>query len=99
MTEYQKQRRVPRIALPSRPAARTRVTEAVRLLDVSLNGARVEHLNLLRPGAYLSVDGLAGDRDVPKISATVAERGYPAETIDLILGENFPRVFRSVPKA
>lgn len=52
----------------------------------------------MRPGAYLSVDGLAGDRDVPKIPAMLAERGYPAGTIDMILGENFLRVFRSVLK-
>lgn len=56
MTEYQKQRRVPRITLPGRAAARTRAIETVRLLDVSLSGARVEHLNLLRPGAPCSVE-------------------------------------------
>jgi membrane dipeptidase len=50
----------------------------------------------MRPGAYLSVDGLAGDRDVPKIPVLLAERGYPSETIDLIMGENFLRVFRTV---
>ena len=56
MTEYQKQRRVPRITLPGRAAARTRAIETVRLLDVSLSGARVEHLNLLRPGAPCTVE-------------------------------------------
>ena len=56
MTEYQKQRRVPRITLPDRPAARTRVSETVHLLDVSLTGARVEHLNILRPGAPCTVE-------------------------------------------
>ena len=56
MTEYQKQRRVPRITLPDRPAARTRVSETVHLLDVSLTGARVEHLNILRPGASCTVE-------------------------------------------
>jgi hypothetical protein len=30
----------------------------------------------MRKGAHLSVDGLAGDHDVPKIP-TLAERGYP----------------------
>jgi membrane dipeptidase len=52
----------------------------------------------MRPGAYLSVDGLAGDHDVPKIPAMLAERGHPADTIDLIMGENFLRVFKAVLK-
>jgi len=56
MTECQKQRRVPRIPLPDRPAARTRVSETVHLLDVSLTGARLEHLNILRPGAPCTVE-------------------------------------------
>ena len=51
MTDYQKQREVPRIALPQRPTARARATLEVRLLDLSLKGARIEHLNLLRPGS------------------------------------------------
>jgi membrane dipeptidase len=53
----------------------------------------------MRPGAYLSVDGLSGDQDVPKIPALLAERGYPAETIDLIMGGNFLRVFKAVLKS
>jgi membrane dipeptidase len=52
----------------------------------------------MRKGAHLSVEGLAGDRDVPKIPALLAERGYAPDTIDLIMGENFLRVFRSVFK-
>jgi len=52
----------------------------------------------MRAGAYLSVDGLAGDRDVPKIPALLAERGYPADTIELIMGGNFLRVFKAVLK-
>jgi membrane dipeptidase len=50
----------------------------------------------MRKGAYLSVEGLAGDHDVPKIPFLLAERGYPAATIDLIMGKNFLRVFRTV---
>lgn len=53
----------------------------------------------MRKGAHLSVDGLAGDHDVPKIPALLAERGYTPDAIDLIMGENFLRVFRSVFKA
>ena len=52
----------------------------------------------MRPRAYLSVDGLAGDHDVPKIPALLAERGYPPEAIDLIMGENFLRVFKAILK-
>ncbi len=54
--QHQTPRRAPRIALPSQPAARTRATETVRLLDLSLNGARVEHLNILRPGTACSLE-------------------------------------------
>lgn len=34
-------------------------------------------------GRSLSVEGLAGDQDVPKITVLLAERGYPPDTIDL----------------
>ena len=54
--EYQKRRRVLRITLPSHPAAQTRATETVRLLDLSLFGARVEHLNILRPGTACQLE-------------------------------------------
>ena len=50
----------------------------------------------MRKGAFLSVDGLAGDADVPKLPAQLAQRGYPPDTIDMIMGENFLRVFRTV---
>jgi hypothetical protein len=56
MTEHQEHRRMPRVPLPGRPAARTRVTETVRLVDLSLTGVRLEHLNLLRPGATCTVE-------------------------------------------
>jgi hypothetical protein len=50
MTDHQKQRAVPRITLPGPPTARTHATFEVRLLDLSLKGARIEHMQLLRPG-------------------------------------------------
>jgi len=56
MTESQEHRRAPRISFPGRPAARTRVTETVRILDLSLNGVRLEHLNLLRPGSTCTLE-------------------------------------------
>ncbi|HWT80473.1 MAG TPA: membrane dipeptidase, partial [Candidatus Methylomirabilis sp.] len=51
------------------------------------------------PRRMRPVEGLSGDRDVPKIPAILAERGYPPETIDLIMGENFMRVFKPVLKS
>jgi membrane dipeptidase len=57
----------------------------------------VERLGMHR-GAYLSVDGLESDRDVPKIPGILAERGYSPDTIDLIMGENCLRVFKDVLK-
>lgn len=56
MTERQEHRGMPRIPLPGRPTARTRVTETVRIVDLSLTGVRLEHLNLLRPGAACTVE-------------------------------------------
>jgi membrane dipeptidase len=50
----------------------------------------------MRKGAYLSVEGLESDADVPKIPAMLAERGYDRRTIDGIMGENFMRVFQAV---
>jgi len=42
---------VPRlIDVPGRPLVRARAIQEVRLLDLSLKGARIEHLDLLHPG-------------------------------------------------
>jgi microsomal dipeptidase-like Zn-dependent dipeptidase len=49
----------------------------------------------LRKGASLSVQGLERDADVRKIPALLSERGYAPDTIDMIMGENFLRVFRA----
>jgi membrane dipeptidase len=50
----------------------------------------------MRKGAHLSVAGLEGDADVPKIPRMLVERGYAPDTIDMIMGENFLRVFKAV---
>ncbi len=50
----------------------------------------------MRKGAMLSVEGLAGDADIPKIPRLLAERGYDATTIEFIMGENFLRVFNAI---
>jgi len=39
--------------------------------------------------------GLGLDHDVPKIPRMLAERGYAPDAIDMIMGENFLRVFRA----
>ena len=64
MNDYQKQREVPRIPLSGHPTARARATLEVRLIDLSLKGARIEHLNLLRPGSicHLELPSIPGSQ-------------------------------------
>ncbi len=56
MADPPNQRQARRIALPARPAAAIRLSEPVRLLDVSLTGARLEHEQLLRPGRICTIE-------------------------------------------
>jgi membrane dipeptidase len=42
------------------------------------------------------VRGFAGDEDFPKVAEKLAGRGYSENDIDLIMGENFVRVFGDV---
>lgn len=56
MTEGQERRAIPRTGLIERPAARVRGLREVRLLDLSLAGAQIEHLDLFRLGASCSLD-------------------------------------------
>ncbi len=44
------------------------------------------------------VEGLSGDEDIPRIASELRKRGYGATQIDLIMGENFVRVFSDVLK-
>jgi len=44
------------------------------------------------------VDGLSGDEDVPKITEKLSKRGYKPREIDLIMGENFIRLFKEILK-
>ena len=53
MTEARERRAVPRTTLAERPAARVRGMREVRLLDLSLTGAQIEHLDLVRPRRIL----------------------------------------------
>jgi PilZ domain len=56
MTEAQERRAVPRTRLAERPAARVRGLREVRLLDLSLAGAQIEHLGVFRLGAPCALD-------------------------------------------
>lgn len=54
--EAQERRAVPRTRLAERPAARVRGLREVRLLDLSLAGAQIEHLGVFRLGAPCALD-------------------------------------------
>jgi hypothetical protein len=51
MAEYQEKRAAPRTTLPTGFIALARSAVEVRLVDLSLTGARIEHWGLLNPGA------------------------------------------------
>jgi len=56
MTETQERRAVPRTRLAERPAAQVRGLREVRLLDLGLAGAQIEHLGVFRIGAPCALD-------------------------------------------
>lgn len=56
MTEGHERRAVARTTLADRPSARVRGLREVRLLDLSLAGAQIEHLDLFRLGASCALD-------------------------------------------
>jgi len=56
MVEGPERRMVSRTALAERPAARVRGLRGVHLLDLSLTGAQIEHLDLVRPGAPCALE-------------------------------------------
>jgi hypothetical protein len=56
MAEYSKKREVPRISIIGRPTTRARATLDVQICDLSLKGARIEHLSLLRPGSTCTLE-------------------------------------------
>jgi hypothetical protein len=70
MPEYEKRRQAPRIVIPGRLEARAQATLSVRLLDLSTGGARIEHLNLLRPGSPCRLE-LPPALGAPTVSAQV----------------------------
>jgi len=56
MPDERERRAVPRIRLANRPAARVRGVQEVRLLDLSVTGAQIEHLATLRLGAACALE-------------------------------------------
>jgi hypothetical protein len=56
MAEIQERRRAQRVPIGGRLAGRARATQDVRLLDISTLGARIQHLNLLRPGSACALE-------------------------------------------
>ena len=56
MAEYRLQRLSARVRIASRPAVRVRSCLSARLVDMSLTGARIEHLDILRPGFHCTVE-------------------------------------------
>lgn len=56
MEEFLQRRQIVRTPIVGRLAARARPSLDVRLLDLSLAGARIEHLDLLRPGLPCTLD-------------------------------------------
>jgi hypothetical protein len=56
MAEARDRRAAPRAILADRPAARAHEAKEVCVLDLSRDGARIEHLDLLRPGAPCSLE-------------------------------------------
>jgi PilZ domain-containing protein len=59
MTGIQERRRMRRVAVGNHITAWVRGILKVRLVDLSLRGARIEHLGLLRPGFPCTVEFLA----------------------------------------
>lgn len=56
MAEPADRRKAPRILVAGRLGARARATVEVRILDLSASGARIEHFDLLRPGAIYTFE-------------------------------------------
>jgi len=56
MTEARERRVAPRTRVVGRPAARVQGMREVRLVDLSLTGAQIEHLDLFRLGANCGLD-------------------------------------------
>ncbi len=56
MPEENERRIAPRTPLANRPPARVRGLQQVRLLNLSLGGAQIEHLDPLQPGVACVLD-------------------------------------------
>jgi len=56
MTDLEERRTAPRTTLADQPAVRVREGREVRLLDLSRDGARIEHLDVFRPGVACALE-------------------------------------------
>lgn len=56
MEKTPERRQGKRLPVSGRPNGRVRATLDARLVDLSGNGARIEHLNLLRPGFLCTLE-------------------------------------------
>ena len=56
MTDLRERRAAPRTMLTDQPAVRVREGREVHLLDLSRDGARIEHFDLLRPGSAVPLE-------------------------------------------
>ena len=77
-------------SLPPRKTVRDLVGVGLKLHGLA-TGYEVDERVLANPEAV----GLGLDHDIPRISGMPAERGYAPDAIDMIMGENFLRVFRA----
>ena len=51
IVDIRERRKAPRVLITANVGARARATLEVRLVDLSVSGARIEHVELLRPGS------------------------------------------------
>ena len=51
MADFRERRGTPRLPITANVGARARATLEVRVVDLSVSGARIEHVDLLRPGS------------------------------------------------
>jgi hypothetical protein len=65
MAEFRRQRQARRVPIAGQPAMRVRYSLPARLVDLSLTGARIDHVDLLRPGLPTTVE-------LPAASGSVA---------------------------
>jgi len=86
MNQDPERRRTRRLKVPGRISSRVEAMVAIRLIDLSATGARLEHANMLRPG-YLCVlefpQNLAALVLTARVVRTVEVRGAEQDAVPL----------------